>query len=634
LKNILCEKTAKSSRFPNVKVTLQQMNSRILQPIFVLIVISFLLIQCKYSPTGSNFQDKTIPEPVLYIDLNGSPDTITVWGQATLAYNLDLLGRNFYEGELLLENVTIYSFSQPTGSYSFYTNNYVSDTLSLIIKGFSSSGSNSLADIAGLEYLMFEREYTLIIDNRPPISLAMLNISTESGDMVINWEKFNRNGFVRYNIDKGHPTSGGFIDERHLTSTFDINQTSIVDTTYLGGPAYYRVNIISELGSALGEFMFYEESAPTFYLSNDTNYNEIHLQWSPCHYPQNFAHYSIQVDDNSIYTTDNINDTSYLDIDAWFGDPIEYILEVGLKNNSIWSDNLHSNIDAFLGETFPHPGSLQFSESQLSFYRLYGQTLYRHDAESYSILDSLNIMSEASYRQFGISPDGQLAYIMSYSNDVGYLQSVDPLSLSILQTWTTSSLLGYNGRAMDDISVSNNNWITFPSYRDSDNVNWGMGVVVIQMNDPIQVINPNYAYSTSAKISANGQYLIAYDSLYVVSSNHLAGRADLGQWIESIFVGDGNQFIVADDQTMTVYSAADMGIVNQVLTSEKLRRPNYDPTTGYVGGKFLSSDRYMIYDPISGIAIHDISISSGAYKLWDDKIFTSGYVLPIEALND
>ena len=610
-----------------------QMSTYSLRNITFLFAFSLAFMQCEYSPTGSNFQYREIPEPLLYIDLNASTDTITVWGQATLSYNLDLLGRSFYEGELLLDNLQIHTFYEPSGSYSFSTNTYLLDTLSLVINGYSSTGSNSLADLTGIEYLFFEREYTLIIDNRPPQALSIVDVTSESGELVITWEKFEGNGFVRYNINKGRPQSGGYINEQHLYSSFDINQTSMVDTTYLGGPAYYGVNIISDLGYAEGVFAFYEEPKPQFYPSTDTNYTGIPLSWSPCRYPQNFSEYNIQVDNEVIFSTESINDTSFYDTGRWFGDEIEYTLEVVLKNNYLWSNNSHDILEAFIGEPFPYPGRLQFCENNTSIYRQLGSTIYRQNSETYEYLDSIQVDSDPTYLCFGIAPDGQNAYLLSYENDTGYLHRVDPLNFSILQTWTTSSLLGYNGRSMYDISVSNGNTIVFPSFREYNNMNWGMGVVIMDMNQPIEVINPNYSYITSAEISANGAYLLAYDSLYTFINGVPRGQVRLGTGSESMFIGDGNIFLVITDEIVNIYNTPNRSLINQIVAPERLRSLSYDPASGYLGGLLRTGDSYMIYDPLTAVPIHNIYASNrGSYKLWNNILYASGYILPLHEL--
>jgi len=601
--------------------------------IFLIFFTYFLLLlTCEYSPTGSNYQHKEIPEPILYIDLNSSTDTIAVWGQATLAYNLDLLGRRFYEGEILLGNVRIHSFNQPIGYHSFNTDDYISDTLSLIIKGYSSSGSNSLADLAGIEYLYFEREYTLIVDNRPPEPLSIVDISTESGDLVITWGKFEGNGFVRYNIYKGQPQSGGYINEQYLSSSFNENQTSLIDTTYLGGPAYYRVDIISELGASEGAFILHDEPKPQFYTSSDTNYIGIPLTWSPCKYPQNFSRYDILVESEVIFSTEIINDTSFFDTGRWFGDAIEYTLDVVLKDNYLWYNNTHDYIEVFLGEPFPHPGRLQFHANSGSIYRQIGLSLYRLDSESYEDLDSIDVASDASYFCFGISPNGQFAYIMNYENDIGYLHKVDPLTFSIEETWTTHSLLGYNGRGMDDISVSNNNLIAFASFMDNNNSNWGRGIVVMDLNEPIQVVNPNYSSGTSAQISENGFHVLAYDSLYNYTNGSLVWRANLGIGSESMFIDNGTRFVVISNDEINVYNSANLSFVTQISTSERLRSVTYDPVSGYIGGVMRLSHRYMIYNPLAGETIYDIYVNGSRFKLWNNTIYASPYLLPLSYL--
>jgi hypothetical protein len=611
------------------------MISRSIRHLSSFLVTLLVFIQCEYSPTGSNFQEKEIPEPIIYIDLNNSADTVSAWGFTTLAYDLNLLGRDFYGGELLLDSVLIHSFTQLKGSYSLNTYDFVQDTLSLIIRGVSKTGSNSLADIVGAEYLSFELEYILTIDNRPPRPLFMKGISTRSGDMVISWEKFNRNGFIRYNIDKGQAISGGNIDERHLTSVFDGNTTTVIDSTYLGGPAYYRVNVISALGQSQGEYFYYIEGQPVFYPSTDTNYSEIPMHWTPCLYPQNFSKYEITKDDNTIFSTGDINNTSFVDSDVAFGDPIGYTLDVVFKNNYIWSHNLHDSFEAYLGLPFPYPGSLQFCAVTGSIYRQYGNTIYRMDAESYANLDSLTLDSEVSYFCFGISPNGQYAYVTNYINGTGYIHQIDPLTLTAQQTWTTSALLGYNGRAIHDLSVSNTNRITLPSFMEKNYSNWGMGVVVMDMNDPIQVINPNYAYGTNSEISANGQYLIAYDTLYQIGENTLTEIAGLGQWVESLFIGEGNQLLVSTPSSITTYDANDFSVVSQVNAPDRLRNPYFDPVTSLVGGLFRSEGRYIVIDPSTGATVQDLSASSTKlYRFWDNTIFTSGYRLSLEALGN
>ena len=58
----------------------------------LLIVLSFLMFfnSCKFTPTGTNFVDIKQQEPVASINLNYAKDTIKVWGNIYLNYQINI----------------------------------------------------------------------------------------------------------------------------------------------------------------------------------------------------------------------------------------------------------------------------------------------------------------------------------------------------------------------------------------------------------------------------------------------------------------------------------------------------------------------------------------------------------------
>ncbi len=126
-----------------------------------------LICSCTYIEPDTYYVKPVAGDPAV-ITLNTSLDTIEnplVRDSLEVTYGISVENGELYELNAFVHHQVIYSSDSTLGSFWIYSS-YVPDpgTDSLLLEIIYPANTNSLADVLGLESLVFQRTYTLLFE--------------------------------------------------------------------------------------------------------------------------------------------------------------------------------------------------------------------------------------------------------------------------------------------------------------------------------------------------------------------------------------------------------------------------------------------------------------------------------------
>jgi hypothetical protein len=204
----------------------------------ILVTVLFFLwfSSCEYNPHEENFRKIDLPQAthVFNLSLNPGGDTIGITSVTNMKFNLQTDGLGIVAVSIMLDDKT-WSFSSSSGSFSIDPADFTAGFYILAMDVQTHSGSGSIADVVGAEGFLIKREWVLLIDGRGAPPLTVTSKINEDGYLQLYWSKNRRYNFSAYEI-KGFHTYGDFT--RMIS---DVNDTSLVDSCFLGGDCTYTV---------------------------------------------------------------------------------------------------------------------------------------------------------------------------------------------------------------------------------------------------------------------------------------------------------------------------------------------------------------------------------------------------------
>lgn len=282
---------------------------------------------CKYSPSGSNYIERSKQVVPIGADLSVSPvfeidDTLKVFGNIEFNYRFDVGNKQVYELYYWLDEDSLENNWGSQGqileeSHSLNTRYYKDGKHTIHVKLVTSSGRNNIADKLGGEFLISRFELPLWFDNAPVSSVSVTKVEREEGSLQVNWEMYRRPDLARYRVYKISTENNwasinlqsvGIIESREITS--------VMDPFYIGGTAYYRVDVeagnwIGTDGYSTGEPFVYTNAYPQFVSADTVSNNQLQIGWTRCKYPANFGRYEVyNQTSNQEWVIDNVNDTT------------------------------------------------------------------------------------------------------------------------------------------------------------------------------------------------------------------------------------------------------------------------------------------------------------------------------------
>lgn len=305
--------------------------------IFILVVI----FSCTYTPSGDNYkqlQTQDLPLPVFNLNDIDS-DTINASPSINLEFDFTNEYRKIYATKIYLNNSLVKSINSGRSTINFSTKNLETGYHKLEFIITVSSGTNSLADQANLEFEQVNKTWTLAVDNDPatPVNITNVNYDTNLGALVVDWEKYTRINFGKYIIE-GRKITNCPCNTYFRYVVEDQNSTSLKLPDYAGQEMEVSVIVVpnTNTGNVRGNEINVESSKIEYISSNLTNNNDLEVKWSKSIYDYSFGSYKLFLSSGFMQeeiSISEINDTSYVFQNVTLGGDALFRLNFVSKNN-------------------------------------------------------------------------------------------------------------------------------------------------------------------------------------------------------------------------------------------------------------------------------------------------------------
>ena len=193
-------------------------------------IILLFMIQCEFPLKKDYIVIVSKPSEThrLALSLLNEGDTVRIFSQTAISYNLQTFGFGIYEADFSIGTQS-WKVYDSTGIFYVEPNNYLPGIYSFSITLYSHDGTGSLADKIGASVYKAVRNWTFIIDNRPaPDTHPTLGI-TKDGFMKISWNKNPNYNFQNYQL------SISLNNHRIEKTIHHADSCFYVDTLFAGG---------------------------------------------------------------------------------------------------------------------------------------------------------------------------------------------------------------------------------------------------------------------------------------------------------------------------------------------------------------------------------------------------------------
>ena len=488
---------------------------------------------------------------------------------------------------------------------------------------YTSTGSNSLADILGSEQIKLTREWKAFIDRSTPRPVSITSISPYDGTLQLKWLRYKQYNFQSYVVRKYcYVQNFNFYQLCWSTELDEQNTTRFNDVTYMGGKVKYEIMVKggfqnSEATQQTYEFV-YDPSLQFEWL----NKQQVKFTWKKTPFYKNFTGYKMIVSglNNDVFNNETINDTTVtFEPDLKFGSVRAADLKV--YSQSYDDDNAaKSRTTLSFGKIIPsfYAKSIIYNKVLNKYYALQkvqqdDYKLIRIDGSTFDLEAEMPVGRSEG---LAISDNGKYLYITSSTST----NRVDPNTFEVLASY---DIPGYS------ITVSDNHWINVAGQANNS---------LIQMSD-FTLIKSSVGRQT---FSPSGKFLLSNDKLLEWNGSSFVekGSLDLTNLYYGIFKGDDKLILVYMNK-IKVVDINTLVVVNEITKGDFYSETVvYDPISDLIGRfepiGYGDSGTYFLYalnspTPIKTFHIGNTEISRSVYDiiLNNNLLCSNGYLVPL-----
>lgn len=607
----------------------------------------------QYEPSGEYEVDFTPPTvPAIDVDFDAADDTLGAWGRATFAYHFDLDGRTYAETVVYLDGAVLLTTHDPA-PFIVDTRTLTDGAHSFVIEVRAHSGTGSLADRLGAEIAFVRREKVLVVDNAPPQALAVREVRPAEGRLRVTWEPYRRYNFQSYVLYRtrgftGHDGEVVWLEPARAVIIDDASQTTWLDSTYIGDPVRYHVEVraadVHRAGSATP---FY---SPPPSVSTTSVDGTITLTWSRSRFPANFDRYEITRMTEPYYQwtrlaiIDREADTSFVDRGPHpFGRTYRYqVTTVATSDHSVASAE-HA---AWPGTRAPL-GELFADLFMLPHYVPAHDAYLARTETSLLLLDGSTHAVQKSHPSEGAvapTPDGTIYTTADrrFELRTPVVRQLDPITLMPAASYDLGPVLGTDRRAT--LTAATDAKRIFLRVEELKGyATYCCAAAVVDL-DPLRLValfgSPEQPAAFVA-VSPQGRYALVDHSEGFEARTVLyaAGDGDLEEvralphhpvYDRVAFIED-DRLAVQEGGTVYVYRLPDLRLERTFDVAANLQHLTYDPMTGYLAG--TAGDAFVAYTPADGhlVATVDVDLEH-VYTLTNGTLWSSnGFARPLRS---
>ena len=606
-----------------------------------ILLACFGLIGCdalEYEPSGENVGDAVPPTTGITVDLAAS-ETITVWGQATLRYTLDLGGKTFVGVEVYLDG-ELFGTSESQTAFSFASTQVPDGRYTLRLVAYARSGTGSLADQLGAEVVVSEVMRTLVVDNAPPSPVRILGAEPVAGRLRLRWSAYPRSSFQEYRV-----YSGRYGQTRLRATLRDRDRTTWIDSLFVGGDVRYEVVVAAANGEVASEEFVVEAPVPQPLAFEPLGEDGIRLTWSASRFPGNVARYVIERQSTSFgapweaaaVTVDG-RDTVIVDgVGDVFAAQYYYRIRTEAADDTAvesggfraWAEARRAVRDlVYLAASDAFVGfQVDEYDTRMGLVRLDAQTL---DVQAERPFGGISYASVFAPR------DGTRLFTM----EDGVVRERDPHTLAVVRSLNLNTLLGVEVRPPDPVATEGGLILFSRVELQGPTRYFGRGVVAVDFDAGTVLAQRSGApaYVTSMiDASADGRHALIYDGAPALYRLNESGQRfeRVGSVSEtSAFLGQGDRIASLLGSNIAILDTESLATIRTFPNTGGSRNVLVDPATGYVAtydGAYdnQSAPLLTVYDPVAGTEVAHLHIAAdaflGSYQLLNHTLWAGGF---------
>lgn len=583
-----------------------------------IVLLAALLVCCEFQPSGDHFVE--LPQTDtndMSIDLAAvNNDTLFLYTRTVLSYKSIIGTKRVKYVRAILDDKTLASSKTGDGTFTIEAKYMKNGFYTLTLEIHASSATGSLADVRDKEDLYVSRIWTVAVDNSRPDPVAITTIQRKDGTLEIHWDRYKKFNFAKYQIWK-HPYNQayGYYENRLIKEITDINTTSLVDTTFVGGKVKYSIYVETDGQQSDRREKEFEDPLELDIKTAWLDKSRVRITWRKTPYYKNFSAYEVNFSPNDndarLVTKNNVNDTSVVIDNLSLAFPVYKNISVSAYPRGVnrgWAGYVYQYVQLTLGEPFPfftYPHII-YNAALNKYFALtvYDKTLIRVDGTTQAQEQSATITDD----RFVLSDNGQHFYI----TDGDLLKKLDPLTFEVTKTFDLSPYK--KGTAPWRISVSNND-VVAASHQYA-----GSFIFDMATNTLVQQL-PSAFYT---KLSASGKYMLGGDKIWQWNGAQFAEAVAYGatNWWSLVFKGD-EKLVIAYYGTIKVMDLATFTFERSFAS--RTYEIMYDPVSDLLSGpdKDSQSGMYLYYmgqdtpvPPFNSyhtVVLNNRLISSGRY---------------------
>ncbi len=598
---------------------------------FILILAFLFFLSCEeltYSPSGENKYNIDPPELSMELNLEEIEDTAYVWGTVRINYRVNTYGKEFTSVECYLDSEFV-SISRNMLYLEFNSRNHADGAHSLILLLTAKSGTGSLADKLGLEYVVMMKEIVMVIQNEIPPTPVTPNIETSSGYAKLSWTKYPYSNFKSYKIyTRIFVPPYNYYTNVTLRATIENkDSTEWIDDIYAGGDITYTVDVTTTDGTIHGNSFRYVSGAEIMEW-NDVDRDSVNFKWSRCPTDSTFDSYELYIDDSKIAALNNINDTTAT-ARIGFGRKINCFVKTVSKNSTNQFLDSYSPLElVYIGSQIPEFQKFEYIPATNSIYLTTADSSFRLNAAT------SEVMAKGKYA-IDVCFDGTRGY--AYKNLLQIVE-IDPGSLNEIRTINLQDLLTSNNQIVNIFTGTPN--IVY--------CNMNRDIRMIDIDD-LEVVSKMIVPGHTPRISQSSPQGYLINVNYGINSSHYIVKVDLSldsNGINGLYINDpncvsfsysGNLDMIINTYNSKIWTSTHNGnnyvTIKEFIIPANIIFPSRDPVTGMIGGFTSGFSEFVIYDVNSQSEFKRVKVSKnfanwgfgeiGKIFLLDSKVYST-----------
>ncbi|WP_157637704.1 hypothetical protein [Flexithrix dorotheae] len=590
--------------------------------IFVLFTILF---SCEYELEKEFFNEVQKPEAFKEFDLSLIPDqdTIKLFVPTSLKYDVNTSGYEMIQGYIIF-NGNKHDLYYTNGSFHISPEKLNPGTYNFKIEIFVRSGTGSVADYAGGEGYLIEKEWIILIDGRSSPKLDIFTSITEDGYMKVSWEKNEQINFDSYELLINYTSKKIF---SHPDSTF------YIDSSFYGGTRTYIISskVSNSNREGATNSITVDEPFPTLYYS-EIGLDSVRVYWDKSKFNCKYSLIRYGFGKSEQFLESSF-DTSIVVPQIFIGKENRFILKVtpdyqkdpsDLENQDIYGNyNYGEKLTGYRFAFYVYDPNNKVVYTKSDIY----------DIEAYDI-SSMSLLNSVSNNDFGhlkaISANKESGKVAA----AGYYKFhvYDGKDLNEINTFDNpkGSYLDYFNLINDSlIALSHDKqYIQYNLYDENE-------IASIDIDNYPRENNDRFGFIAT---SSNGRYTCMATengiNIYKIENGVVDSIYSDTRAYHSVMFNEENPeevfLTLKNDPILEKRNVLDFSLLNKSnLPTGAISFRNEDPETGYL----LMADKeylYILDEAKSNVLLKIMSDNEINSKLYGSKIFsTSGYYLDI-----